>query len=83
MGGDYAPLEILKGAHEAYLKYNPEIILVGIKDRIEKAAADLNIDLSVFEVVNCTQEVLMNDHPGDVIKHKKDSSVFFDSIPDF
>jgi glycerol-3-phosphate acyltransferase PlsX len=76
MGGDHAPLEVLKGAYDAYLKYNPEIILVGIKDKIEKAAQDLNIDLSVFKIINCTQEVLMNDHPGDVIKHKKDSSIY-------
>jgi glycerol-3-phosphate acyltransferase PlsX len=76
MGGDHAPLEILKGAYDAYLKYNPEIILVGIKDKIEKAALDLNIDLSVFKITNCTQEVLMNDHPSDVIKHKKDSSIY-------
>jgi glycerol-3-phosphate acyltransferase PlsX len=76
MGGDYAPLEVLKGAYDAYLKYDPEIILVGIKDKIEKAAQDLNIDLSVFKITNCTQEVLMNDHAGDVIKHKKNSSIY-------
>ena len=76
MGGDLAPLEILKGAYDAYLKYNSEIILVGVKDRIEKAASDLSIDLSVFKIMNCTQEVLMSDHPSDVVKHKKDSSVY-------
>ena len=76
MGGDLAPSEIIKGAYDAYLKYNPEIVLVGIKDKIEKAATDLNIDLSVFRIEACTQEVLMNDHPGDVIKHKKDSSIY-------
>ena len=76
MGGDLAPLEILKGAYDAYLKYHPEIILVGIKDKIEKTALDSNIDLSAFKIVNCTQEVLMNDHPSDVVKHKKDSSIY-------
>lgn len=76
MGGDFAPLEIIKGAYDAYLKYSPEIVLVGNKDKIEKAAQDLNIDLKVFKIENCTQEVLMNDHPSDVIRHKKDSSIF-------
>jgi phosphate acyltransferase len=76
MGGDLAPQEILKGAYDAYIKYNPEIILVGIKDRIEKAAAGLSMDLSIFKVINCTQEVLMNDHPSDIVKHKKDSSIY-------
>ena len=76
MGGDNAPLEILKGAYDAYLKYNPEIILVGVKDKIKNAALELNIDLSVFKITDCTQEVLMNDHPSDVVKHKKDSSIY-------
>ncbi|MHB1377194.1 MAG: phosphate acyltransferase PlsX [Candidatus Humimicrobiaceae bacterium] len=76
MGGDLAPLEILKGAYDAYLKYNSEIILVGVKDKIEKAASDLNINLNVFKIVNCTQEVHMSDHPSDVVKHKKDSSIY-------
>jgi len=76
MGGDYAPLEILKGAYDAYIKYNAEIILTGIKDKIEKAAADANINLNVFKIKECSQEVLMNDHPGDVIKYKKDSSIY-------
>ncbi|MCE5330252.1 phosphate acyltransferase PlsX [bacterium] len=76
MGGDYAPLEILKGAYDAYLKYNAEIILVAIKDKIEKIATDSNIDLSVFKIVECSQEILMNDHPGDIVKHKKDSSIY-------
>ena len=54
IGGDNAPLEILKGAYDAYLKYNPEIILVGIKDKIKNAALELNIDLSVFKITDCT-----------------------------
>jgi len=76
MGGDYAPMEILKGAYDAYLKYDADITLVAVKDKIEKIAADLKIDLGVFKIVECTQEVLMNDHPGDVVKHKKDSSIY-------
>ncbi|MHB1252556.1 MAG: phosphate acyltransferase PlsX [Candidatus Humimicrobiaceae bacterium] len=76
MGGDHAPEEVLKGAYDAYIKYNPEIILVGIKDKIDKAALDSNIDLSVFKIADCSQEVLMNDHPSDVVKHKKNSSIY-------
>jgi phosphate acyltransferase len=76
MGGDLAPQEILKGAYDAYIKYRPEIILVGIRDKIDKAAADSGIDLSVFKIINCTQEALMNDHPSDIVKHKRDSSIY-------
>ncbi|MCL4416518.1 MAG: phosphate acyltransferase PlsX [Actinobacteria bacterium] len=76
MGGDYAPMEILKGAYDAYLRYNTSIILVGSKDKIKKNASDLNIDLNVFKIIDARQEVLMNDHPGDVVKNKKESSIF-------
>jgi glycerol-3-phosphate acyltransferase PlsX len=75
-GGDYAPSEILKGAKEAKELYNCHIILTGSKEKLEKSFEDLQIDSSDFEIVNCSQEVLMSDHPGDVIKNKKDSSIF-------
>lgn len=76
MGGDFAPAEILKGASEAAKLYDCKIILAGVKDKIEKSLMEIQADPSVFEIVNCSQEVLMNDHPGEVIKQKKDSSIF-------
>ncbi len=76
MGGDFAPGEILKGASEAAKLYDCHIILTGIKEKIEKSLKEIQVDPSLFEIVNCRQEVLMNDHPGEVIKQKKDSSIF-------
>jgi len=75
-GGDYAPTEILKGAREAKELYDCHIILTGAKDKLEKSLKELQINPLDFEIVNCSQEVLMNDHPGDVVKNKKDSSIY-------
>ncbi|HHT79072.1 MAG TPA: phosphate acyltransferase PlsX [Actinobacteria bacterium] len=76
MGGDFAPAEIIKGASEAAKLYDCKIILTGVKDKIEKSLMKIQEDPSVFEIVNCSQEVLMSDHPGEVIRQKKDSSIF-------
>jgi len=76
MGGDYAPIEVLKGAYDAFLKFNANITLVGIKEKIENAAKEASIDLNSFKIVECSQEVLMSDHPSDVLKNKKDSSIY-------
>ena len=76
MGGDYAPIEVLKGAYDAFLKFNANITLVGIKEKIENAAKEASIDLNSFKIVECSQEVLMSDHPSDILKNKKDSSIY-------
>jgi glycerol-3-phosphate acyltransferase PlsX len=76
MGGDYAPDEIIKGAAEAARLSESRIILTGNKDKIEESIKRTQSDPSIFEIIHCTQEVLMEDHPGGVIRTKKDSSVF-------
>ncbi len=42
----------LRGAFEAAAAKLMTPILVGPKDKIEKAAKDANIDISAFEIVN-------------------------------
>ncbi len=76
MGGDYAPDEIIKGASEASNLYDCRIILTGNKDKIEKSIKRAQADPALFEIVHCTQEVSMDDHPGEIIRTKKDSSIF-------
>ena len=76
MGGDFAPIEVLKGATEALKLYDCHIVLTGVKEKIEEALKEIQADPSLFEIVNCSQEVSMSDHPGEVLKQKKDSSIF-------
>ena len=76
MGGDFAPLEILKGAKEALDDCKCKIVLVGIEEKIKKTASDFKLDISDFEIINCAQEVLMDDHPSDVVRNKQDSSIY-------
>lgn len=75
MGGDNAPLEIIKGAYQAHKEYNAEIVLVGQQDVIKKVCTENDIDASVFEIVNATQVIAMDDDADAILKKKPDSSM--------
>ncbi|MDP4109119.1 MAG: phosphate acyltransferase PlsX [Bacillota bacterium] len=74
MGGDNAPVEIIKGSVLAAKELNVDITLVGKEDVIrpilEKEGAGIE-----FEIVNATQEVFMEDNPSSVLREKKDTSM--------
>lgn len=75
-GGDNAPVEILKGCELALQDYNDlEITLTGPKEKIITAAKENSINLDRFEIADCSEILTMDDHAGDVLKKKKDSSM--------
>ena len=77
MGGDNAPLEIVKGAVEAAEKYRAEIVLCGRGEEILRALEKLGImDLPRgVEIANASETVEMEDSPSTVFKTKPDSSM--------
>ncbi len=75
MGGDNAPVEILKGAVMAKQEYGVELIAVGDEQVIKRAASENNIDLAGVEIVHTTQTIEMCDDPASAIRTKKDSSI--------
>lgn len=75
MGGDKAPLELVRGAYAASMEYNASYILVGDAAEISSIAASENMDLRRFDVVNAPVTVEMEDDPLTVIRQKKDSSM--------
>lgn len=77
MGGDNAPLEIIKGCLLA-VKELPvdEITLVGSEKVINSCADENGIELnSKIKTVNCTDVITMSDEPKAVLKDKPDSSM--------
>ncbi len=78
MGGDFAPLEPVKGAIEA-IKSNPklEVILVGNEEKINIELKKYNYDKNRVEVVHATEQIMMKetDPPAMVVRKKKDSSM--------
>lgn len=75
MGGDKAPLEVVKGAYAASLEYNANFTLVGDKAEILRIADAEGMDLRRFDIVDAPVTIEMTDAPLAVVKAKKDSSM--------
>ena len=75
MGGDNAPLEIIKGSVEAQQEYGIDILLVGQEDVIRQTALDNNIDISAMQIINATEVIATDEDPQAVMKAKPDSSM--------
>lgn len=76
MGGDYAPVETVKGAVEA-VNEHPEIkvILVGREKEIRAELGQYTYNEKNVEVVDATEVIDMGDVPTKAIREKKDSSL--------
>lgn len=76
MGGDNAPLEIIKGAMLAVDEFNlDEIILVGDKEKIDACVNENKIQLKNTTIVPTTQVIDNCDDARLVLKGKPDSSM--------
>ena len=75
MGGDNAPLEMVKGAVQASLERNASYILVGDREQIEAIAAQEGYDLGRFDIVHAPEVITMEDDPLCVVRAKKESSM--------
>lgn len=77
MGGDYAPLEAVKGV-AAYLsgKENPaHLTLIGKEADITPLLSEYNIPSGSCTVVNADQVIDMHEHPTKALKEKQQSSI--------
>ncbi len=74
MGGDNAPLEMLKGVINAKAELGGEYLLVGHKTQMEALAKENGLDLSGFEILHAETVVTMEDDSM-AFREKKDSSM--------
>lgn len=76
MGGDNAPLEIIKGTMLAVDEYAiDEVLLLGDENVINDCVKDNNITLKNTRIINCTQVIDNCDDARTVLKGKPDSSM--------
>jgi glycerol-3-phosphate acyltransferase PlsX len=76
MGGDNAPVEIVKGAVEAVNDSSKvKVYLVGLEDVVKKELANYTYNKEQIEVVNATEVIEMAESPVMAIRKKKDSSL--------
>ena len=74
MGGDNAPLEMLKGVIDAKAELGGEYLLVGHKEILETAARENGLDISGFEILHAETVITMEDDSM-AFREKKDSSM--------
>lgn len=76
MGGDYAPLEIVKGAVEAARAFNVGVVLVGDEKRIKEELAGQGVENHLdISVVHASEVIEMGEPPAVALRKKKDSSI--------
>ena len=71
MGGDHAPLEIVRGAIDA-ASSGVDVVLVGDRSRIDPVLARFGSDLPIVEA---SEVVEMGEDPARAIREKKDASI--------
>ena len=77
MGGDFAPLEAVKGVAE-FLTANTTVVhltLIGDEALIKTHIAAHPLAVNSYTIVHTTQVIEMNEHPTKALKEKKDSSI--------
>ncbi len=75
MGGDNAPLEIVRGACQASFEVSSELVLVGREEKIREILAECKYDESKISVVHAEETIEMDDDPMLVVKGKTESSM--------
>ncbi|MDE6274499.1 MAG: phosphate acyltransferase PlsX [Clostridiales bacterium] len=76
MGGDNAPVEIVKGAIQALdERKNFAVVLTGDEGMIRTELAKYKYDKSRVEIVHCSEVITNDDVPTSAVRSKKDSSL--------
>jgi phosphate acyltransferase len=77
MGGDFAPLEAVKGV-AAFLPTSPSNIsltLIGDKEKIEALLKEHSVPENNIHIVHAEQVIEMQEHPTKALKEKQKSSI--------
>jgi glycerol-3-phosphate acyltransferase PlsX len=77
MGGDFAPLEAVKGI-SLYLQGNPspeKLFLIGDGPLIQKLLLTHNIPDNNLSIIHASQVIEMHEHPTKALKEKQQSSI--------
>ena len=77
MGGDFAPLEAVKGVLEYLTEVNglANLVLIGKKEQIDPLLVEHKVDTKHLKVVHADEVIDMHEHPTKALKEKKKSSI--------
>jgi len=77
MGGDFAPLEAVKGALQ-YLQAEDQpatLVLIGDESKLDPLLSEYNIPEDKIKIVHAEQVIDMHEHPTKALKEKQKSSI--------
>ncbi|SFO58008.1 phosphate:acyl-[acyl carrier protein] acyltransferase [Chitinophaga sp. YR627] len=77
MGGDFAPLEAVKGVKLFFdtVATDAHLVMIGDEAALAPLLADAQLDQSKYSVVHSSQVIGMNEHPTRALKEKPQSSI--------
>lgn len=75
MGGDFAPLEAIKGIQQYIKEGRAELVLIGNEEKITPLLLEFAIPHLAYTVVHASQVIDMHDHPTKALKEKQHSSI--------
>jgi glycerol-3-phosphate acyltransferase PlsX len=77
MGGDFAPLEAVKGALEYFQQGNlsATVVLIGDESKLEPLLSEYKIPGDKIKIVHAEQVIDMHEHPTKALKEKQKSSI--------
>jgi glycerol-3-phosphate acyltransferase PlsX len=77
MGGDFAPLEAIKGLKlfQSSAPSSVKIFCIGNQDELKSILSVHKIDETLIEIIPSTQVIGYNEHPTKALKEKPESSI--------
>ena len=77
MGGDFAPLEAVKGVEAFFAdkQENVHLLLIGDEAKIKEILPDFNIPANAYSIIHAPQVIEMHEHPTKALKEKQQSSI--------
>jgi len=77
MGGDFAPLEAVKGVLEYFRQENSSatVVLIGDESKLGPLVSEYKIPGDKIKIVHAEQVIDMHEHPTKALKEKQKSSI--------
>ena len=78
MGGDYAPLETIKGVKKFITENNDtgvHLTLIGDKDKLSTLLEEYEVNSENITIVHAAEVIGMDEHPTKALKEKQQSSI--------
>ena len=77
MGGENSPFKTLKGSEIFSINNkNTKLIFFGNKRNITEVIKSNKLNISNYEIVDCTENVSDQDKPNTILRSRKESSIY-------